>query len=109
MEDELLCHADSIQVLPIADLPQHVGDACCTRLLKRRKNPADQLANFRPSEKVATYVQMRYTCCSIRTCLFFRDCGVSFSSSSFQAGSLTSTEDVLELVGLLELIFTFQN
>jgi hypothetical protein len=35
---ELLRHPDGIQVLSVADLSQHVGDTCSTRLLERGKD-----------------------------------------------------------------------
>ena len=37
MQDELLSHPDGLEVLPVADLAQHVGNARCTGLLKGRQ------------------------------------------------------------------------
>ena len=34
MEDEFFSHADHLKIVPIADMPKHIRDAHCTRLLK---------------------------------------------------------------------------
>ena len=43
VKNELLGHAYGVQVLPVADLPQHIRDAGSARLLKRRQEASGGL------------------------------------------------------------------
>lgn len=38
VKDELLSHTYSVEILSIADLPQHIGDASSARLLEGRQD-----------------------------------------------------------------------
>ena len=45
VKNELLGHAYGIQILPVADLPQHIRDAGSARFLKRRQDTSGGWVN----------------------------------------------------------------
>src|SRR5882762_95790 len=61
------------------------------------------------TKESSAHVQIRYTCCSIFTCLSFNDACDSRCSSSKYAGWSISTPDIKGLFGLRVTTLTFQN
>ena len=109
VQNKFLRHPDGIKVLPIADLPQHIRNARSTGFLKSGKDAGKAtLATFKDTSVEITHVQIRYTSCSILTCLSLREIGVSrFSSSTYEGSS--SDPSLIEPLDLRETTLTFQN